>query len=43
VREFFAKAHPDMDFSATMEKLEKLRTIVSRRLFTVDDMATAAK
>jgi len=32
-----------MDFSATMEKLEKLRTIVSRRLFTVDDMATAAK
>ena len=41
--ENFKKAHPDMEIGTTMEKLDQLRTIVSRTLFTVDDMVTSAK
>ena len=41
--EHFKKAHPDMEIGTTMEKLDTLRTIVSRTLFTCDDMLTAAK
>lgn len=43
VVESFKKAHPDMDFGTTMEKLEKERTILSRSLSTVAEMATSAK
>jgi hypothetical protein len=43
VMEHFKKAHPDMEFGTTMERIEKLRTIVSRELFTVDDMAGQVK
>jgi hypothetical protein len=41
--ENFKKAHPDMEIGTTMEKLDQLRTIVSRTLFTLDDIATSAK
>ena len=41
--ENFKKAHPDMEIGTTMEKLDTLRTIVSRTLFTLDDMVTSAK
>jgi hypothetical protein len=43
VPEHFKKTHPDMEFGMTMERIEKLRTIVSRELFTVDDTAGQAK
>ena len=38
VLEHFKKAHPDGEFGTTMERIAKLRTIVSRELFTVADM-----
>jgi hypothetical protein len=43
VMEHFKKAHPDEEFGTTMERIEKLRTIVSRKLFTVDDMVGQPK
>ena len=39
VKEHFQKAHPDMEFGTTMERIDNVRTIVSRNLFTVADMA----
>ncbi|MGA2168558.1 MAG: hypothetical protein ABSG62_10120 [Terracidiphilus sp.] len=41
--EHFKKAHPDMEVGTTMEQFEKLRTILSTSLFTVQDMVTPAK
>ena len=41
--ERFKKVHPDMEIGTTMETFEKLRTILSTELFTVDDMVTPAK
>jgi hypothetical protein len=32
-----------MEFGTTMERIEKLRTIVSRELYTVDDMVGQVK
>lgn len=43
VPEHFKKTHPDMEFGTTMERIEKLRTIVSRELYTVDDMVGQVK
>jgi hypothetical protein len=39
----FKKAHPNMEIGTTMEKLDKLRTIVSRSLLTVEEITTPAK
>jgi hypothetical protein len=41
--EHFKKAHPDMEVGTTMQAFEKLRTILSSELFTVEDMVTPAK
>jgi hypothetical protein len=43
VKEHFQKAHPDMEFGTTMERIDNVRTIVSRNLFTVADMAGQIK
>jgi len=39
----FKKVHPDMELGTTMEQFEKLRTIVSSQLYSLEDMVTAAK
>jgi hypothetical protein len=43
VTEHFKKAHPDMEFGTTMERIDSVRTIVSRELFTVADMVGQPK
>jgi hypothetical protein len=39
----FRKVHPDMEFGTTIEQFEKLRTITSSQLYSLEDMVTAAK
>jgi len=41
--EHFKKAHPDMEVGTTMEAFEKLRTLTSSELYTLEDMVTPAK
>jgi hypothetical protein len=43
IAEHFKKVHPDMELGTTFEKYEKLRTILSLELYTVEDMVTSAK
>jgi hypothetical protein len=43
VREHFQKVHPDMEFGTTMERIDNVRTIVSRKLYTVADMVGQIK
>jgi hypothetical protein len=41
--ERFRKVHSDREFGTTLERFEKLRTLVSLQLFTVVDVVTPAK
>jgi hypothetical protein len=41
--ERFRKTHPDMEFGTTIQQFEKLRTILSSKLFALDDMIASAK
>ena len=43
LRERFKKVHPDMEFEATFGQFQKLRTLISVRLFTVVDVVTSTK
>jgi hypothetical protein len=39
----FSKVHPDMDLGTTMETYDKMRSIVTTELYSVEDMVTPAK
>jgi hypothetical protein len=39
----FKKVHPDMELGTTLENFDKLRTILSSQLYSLDDMVTPAK
>jgi hypothetical protein len=41
--ERFKKTHPDLELGTTFEQYEKLRTLVSTQLLSVDDMLSSAK
>jgi hypothetical protein len=41
--ERFRKVHPDMELGTTFEQFEKLRTIQSTKLYSLDDFITSAK
>ena len=43
IAEHFKKVHPDMELGATFERFDKLRTLLSLELYTVEDMVTWTK